>query len=335
MKTFFLAKGCAAGLLEDGKLIRYFNLEKKRGTILRGKITGRNASIGAYSVDIGEAKPALLHDKDVRKKGEMTPVVEVIRDAQGNKASVVSAKITLGGSYVVLTDDDTVGFSKKLSDDARALLLQFAEEHELRGFFYRTAAKDAQGEKILEEYKRLDAIRAKLLRAQNDLAAPRVLYRPRPWSAFADTAERILTDDEAYAREKKGIYLTDLLEDVEIQGALADLTRRVYPLACGGEIVLDTTEALVVFDVNSKGARAENFHTLAKRVNDEAAREIARIIRIRNLGGIVIVDFLREDTQGKRRLHTSMTQLLSGGTSRTVIHGFSDAGLFEITRQRE
>lgn len=335
MKTFFLAKDRAAGLIEDGKLIRYFDLEKKRGTVIRGKITGRNASIGAYFVDIGEEKPALLHDKDVREKGEMTPVVEVIRDAHGNKGSVVSAKITLGGRLVVLTDDDAVGFSKKLSDDDRAALLQFAEEHAMRGFFYRTAAKDAEGNEILEEYKRLDAVREKLLRTKNDLAAPRVLYRPRPWTSFADEADTILTDDEAYAEEKRGTYLIDVLADTGVKGALADLTRREYPLACGAEVVLDMTEALIVFDVNSKGARAESFAALARRVNDEAAREIARIIRIRNLGGIVVVDFLRENHRGKKRLHASMSRSLQGGTSRTVMHGFSDAGLFEITRQRE
>lgn len=335
MKIFFLAKNQAAGLIEDGKLVRYYDLKKKRGTIVRGKITGRNTSISAYSVDIGEEKPALLHDKDVREKGEMTPVVEVIRDAHGDKASVVSAKITLGGRLVVLTDDDTIGFSKKLLDDDRVELLQFAKEHAMRGFFYRTAARNAEGEEILEEYKKLDAIRKKLLRTKNDLAAPHVLYRPRPWLELADEADTILTDDQAYAEEKKGTYIVDVLADTGVKGALADLTRREYPLACGGELVLDITEALVVFDVNSKGARAENFMSLAKRVNDEAAREIARIIRIRNLGGIVVVDFLREDHQGKRRLNASMSHSLQGGTSRTVIHGFSDAGLFEITRQRE
>lgn len=335
MKIFFLAKNRAAGLIEDGKLVRYYDLEKKRGTIVRGKITGRNASIGAYYVDIGEEKPALLHDKDVRHKGEMTPVVEVIRDAHGNKASVVSAKITLGGRLVVLTDDDTVGFSKKLFDEDRAELLQFANSRAMRGFFYRTAAKNAKGEEILEEYKRLDAVREKLLRTKNDLAAPRVLYRPRPWLALADEADTILTDDQAYAAEKRGTYLVDVLADTHVKGALADLTRREYSLACGGELVLDITEALVVFDVNSKGARAESFTALARRVNDEAAREIARIIRIRNLGGIVVVDFLREDHRGKKRLIASMSRSLQGGTSRTVIHGFSDAGLFEITRQRE
>lgn len=335
MKTFFLAKDRAAGLIENGKLVRYYDLEKKRGTIVRGKITGHNASIGAYYVDIGEEKPALLHDKDVGKKGEMTPVVEVIRDVHGDKASVVSAKITLGGRLVVLTDDDTIGFSKKLSDDDRAVLLQFAKEHAMRGFFYRTAAGNAEEEKILEEYRRLDAIREKLLRTQNDLAAPRVLYRPRPWTALADEADTILTDDEAYAEEKRGTYLIDVLLDSGVKGALADLTRREYPLTCGGELVLDITEALIVFDVNSKGARAESFASLARKVNDEAAHEIARIIRIRNLGGIVVIDFLREDYRGKKRLHAVMSRYLQGGTSRTVMHGFSDAGLFEMTRQRE
>lgn len=335
MKTFFLAKNRLAGLIEDGKLTYSSDLTKKRGTILRGKIIGRNTAIDAFYVDIGEEKPALLHDRDVKRRGEMTPIVEVIRDHKGDKASVVSARFTLGGKFVVLVDDESVGFSKKIVGEDLVRLRKFAQNHGMRGFFYRTAAKIAPEEEILIEYEKLHAIRKKLLRERNNLDAPCVLYKPQPWNDFADTADLLMTDDESYASAKNAKHITNVLEDITIKSALCDLSRRTYPLLCGGEIVVDITEALVVFDINSKSARAGNFKALARRVNDEAAREIARIIRIRNLGGILVIDFLREDQNGQNRIRELMTALLKEHTSRIVLHGFSSAGLFEITRQRE
>jgi ribonuclease G len=289
--------------------------------------------------------------------------VQVIKDAIGSKGARLSAQISIAGRMLVfLPQDDHIGISQKIgSQELREQLrarMQLLAGDAGGGFILRTNAEDASDEELAEDIAYLRRTWATIrglaqtqkpgsLLHQDLSLAQRVL---RDLSTEATQAIRIdsglqfdvlqsfgntfmpgaVAKLEHYRGERPIFDLFGIEE--EIARALA---RRV-DLKSGGYLVIDQTEALTTIDVNTGGfVGARNFDDTIFKTNLEAAGAIARQLRLRNLGGIVIADFIdmtREDHQGA--VLAELRKQLARDRARTTVSGFTQLGLVEMTRKR-
>ena len=302
---------------------------------------------------------------DVRRRvspGEEL-LVQVTKDPIGTKGARLSTFITLPARYLVyLPAGDTVAVSTKIEDEAERVRLKSLVA-ELRGeaaggYILRTAAQGATAEALREDMIYLERLwrhvraRAAELPAgalvHEDLPLALRLLRdelsrgvgavrvdsPEVYHAMREFAARFLpavaTRIELYD-ESRPIFALHGVED-EINRALE---RRVM-LKSGGHLVIDQTEAMTTIDVNTGGyVGHRNLEETCFRTNLEAAEAIGRQLRLRNLGGIIIVDFIDMHTEAHRRqILTALERSLAGDRAQTRIVNFSPLGLLEMTRKR-
>ena len=115
---------------------------------------------------------------------------------------------------------------------------------------------------------------------------------------------------------------------------IANLSLRILPLKGGGELVFDTLEALTVIDVNSGNVESRTFKEMAKSVNNQALDEVVRQIRLRNLEGIILIDFLRENRERQEELIFSFRKSFSEDRRQVKVYGFTKTGLLEMIREK-
>ena len=290
-------------------------------------------------------------------------VVQVVKDPSGGKGARLTMQIGIAGRLLVLLpQDDQIGVSQKIPADRRAALrsrLALLAAPERGGFILRTNAEEASDAELAADIAYLRRVwtriaeQAKrqppksLLHQELDLPARvlRDLVGDATRSVQVDareTFERLLAFGREFMpaaavklqhhRGEQPILARHSVDD-EIEKALA---RRVE-LGSGGYLVIDQTEALTTVDVNTGGfTGARNFDDTVLRTNLEAARATARQLRLRNLGGIVIVDFIdmtRAD-HGDAVLDELRKHLARDHVKTTVVGGFSPLGLVELTRRR-
>jgi ribonuclease E len=266
------------------------------------------------------------------------------------------------GRYLVLVpNSDITGISRRLPDDERRRLKQILRtiRPEGNGVIIRTAAEDANEEalaadlaRLLEEWK---TIEKKAKRAK----APAMLYEEPELTVrsvrdlFTDEEFRELVTDSPRVYELVTQYLAgiapDLLPKVRLhQGKLPvfeefhvveqihkGLDRKVW-LSSGGYIVIDRTEAMTVIDVNTgKSVGKTNLEETVVNTNVEAAREVARQLRLRDIGGMIIIDFIDMLLeQNKRKVVEALREEMAKDKTRSQIFDISPLGLLEVTRKR-
>jgi len=291
-------------------------------------------------------------------------LVQVIKDPIGSKGARLSTQVSIAGRLLVyLPQEFHIGISQRIEDEAeRALLrerLQLLLPAEAKGgFIIRTMAETATDKEMLSDIEYLRRIWAGIQDRAQSAAAPALLYQDLNLSLRAlrdianDETDRILVDSRetcqklhAFAQdytlnflERIQLYsgerpLFDLygIED-EIERALA---RRVS-LKSGGYLIIDQTEALTTIDVNTGGfVGGRSFDDTIFKTNLEAAHVIARQLRLRNLGGIIIVDFIdMENDSHRESVLTEFKKALSLDRTRVTVSGFTSLGLVEMTRKR-
>jgi ribonuclease G len=306
-----------------------------------------------------EARPIerLLHD------GQRL-LVQVIKDPIGTKGARLSTQISVAGRLLVyLPQECHIGISQRIGDEAeraqlRERLQQLLPAGETGGFIIRTMAETATDREMLSDIDYLRRTWAGIQERAQSVTAPTLLYQDlglghRVLRDIAnDETERILVDSretchklQAFAQDYTFGFvdriqhysgerpLFDLygIED-EIERALA---RRV-PLKSGGYLIIDQTEALTTVDVNTGGfVGGRNFDDTIFKTNLEAAHVIARQLRLRNLGGIIIVDFIdMENTAHRDAVLTEFRKALALDRTRVTVNGFTTLGLVEMTRKR-
>jgi ribonuclease G len=292
-----------------------------------------------------------------------TLTVQVIKDAIGTKGARLSAQVSIAGRMLVfLPQDNHIGISQKigspeLREKLRARMTVLAGS-DGGGFILRTNAEEASDEELADDIAYLRKTWAKIRERGQSLPAGSLLHQD------LSLAERVLRDlsneqthtiridsqqqhdalrrfGETYmpaTAAKLDLYrgerpIFDLFGiEEEIVRALA---RRVE-LKSGGYLIIDQTEALTTVDVNTGGfVGARNFEDTIFKTNLEAAGAMARQLRLRNLGGIIIADFIdmqREDHQ--QAVLTELRKQLARDRTRTTISGFTQLGLVEMTRKR-
>jgi ribonuclease E len=299
---------------------------------------------------------------DLLEKGKPI-VVQIVREPEGQKGAALTTNLSLAGRYLVLTPfDDTRGVSRKVEDDeTRAALKEIVGKLELPpgcGVIVRTNALDQTRAELQRDFAALMRV---WKRIQNEAMQGRgacLLYSDqdlilRALRDHLDTSvEEVLVDDEG-AFQRADEYMqafmprskTRLVRYTEriplfskygVESQIERIFSRTVPLPSGGSIVVDRTEALTAIDVNSgKSSGSGSHEEMALATNVEAARETARQLRLRDLGGLVVVDFIDlRSPKNKRAVEKAVKDALKADRARSTVGRISPNGLLEINRQR-
>jgi len=287
-------------------------------------------------------------------------MVQVLKDPMGTKGARVTTEITLPGRFLVLMPfSDFVGISRKLAEEERDRLTSIVDPlvPEGVGVIVRTAAagaleKDLQGdlEFLLRLWRRVQA-------QSREGLAPEVVYTEMDLAlrlvrdAFGDTFRRLVVDDKRLY-EKVVSFLRKsaprlvrrvqvhkdkepLFEAYGLGGDIQTAVLREVPLGSGGHITIDKTEALTAIDVNTGSyVGRKNLEDTALRTNLEAASEVARQLRLRDIGGIIVIDFIdMEDARNRQEVVARLTRELERDRTKTRVSEMSRLGLVEMTRK--
>ncbi|MDD4601462.1 Ribonuclease G [bioreactor metagenome] len=344
------------------------------GNIYKGKVKNVLPGMQAVFVDIGHDKNAFLYTGDISPQelkvagggGTLTIgqdiIVQIIKDAIGTKGPRATTNLTVPGRYIVLMPTvDYVGISRRIDKESeRERLKELAGNvrAEGTGLIVRTVAQGKAEEDLKNDaeylYKLWHSLAARARRAQS----PALLYRDVDMvirivrdHLTADIDQLVIDQREAYGRVcdlvktvspelLSKVVLYDGTEDVfnhfGIEKEIDKLGQRCIWLKCGGYIIIDKTEALTVVDVNTgKYVGDSSLEDTVFHTNLEAAAEIARQLRLRDIGGIIIIDFIDMDTdEHKKAILDALEGHLKKDRTKTNVIGLTGLGLVEMTRKK-
>ncbi len=361
-------------LLEDGDLAEV-SIERTHsghivGNIYKGKVQNVLPGMQAVFADIGRDRNAFLYVGDLsggqRGKGEKMTVgreliVQVAKDAIGSKGPRLTTHLTLPGRYVVLMPTvKFLGVSRRIAAaEERKRLKEVAGKvcPQGMGLVVRTVAEGRSEDDLRKDCEYLVNLWQTLTARAKLAKAPALLYRDVDLlirivrDYLGPTVEKLVIDNhEAHSRvvELVKVVSPELLprlelyqgEDIfghyDIEQQLEKLSERRVNLPCGGYIIIDRTEALTVIDVNTgKFVGKTRLADTVFAANLEAAAEIARQIRLRDIGGIIIADFIDMDRdQHKQAVLAALTEHLKKDRTRTNVVGLTGLGLVEMTRKK-
>ncbi len=357
-------------VLEDGELVETLASSRNRqsicGSVYLGRVLNVMPGLSAAFVDIGTDKNAILtepediHEKPVRPGDEI--VVQVTKVPGGEKGATLSRNVKLAGRFSVLMPfSGGASVSKKIDDEkeyARLKQIAYEIKPEGAGIILRTSASGESRQTIREDATRLlgewndltrRALHRKapcLLRDESDL-----IYRAAR-DIFSEEFEEVVFSSEmlynnfcgfvsAFApgllQRVKLVKTENLLALYRIVSQLEKLGQRKIWLKCGGCIVIDRTEAMTVIDVNSaKAVAVKDAESNILKVNMEAADEIVKQMRLRDVGGIIVADFINmKDKTHKNLLLEHLKETAKRDRNRLNVVDITPLGLVEMTRKRK
>ncbi|MGD0321410.1 MAG: Rne/Rng family ribonuclease [Acidimicrobiales bacterium] len=313
--------------------------------------------------DIETASSETLRIEQMLKPGQLI-VCQVTKNPIGAKGARLTQEVSLPGRFVVMVPNSSAfGISKRLDDTERRRLRRIVDDTRPKGhgLIVRTAAEGASREELAGDVERLTAQWEAIEAEANRSNAPGLLYRE------PDLAVRIVREE--FNRDYRGVVIDDLdlfnqvseyvgqvnpelSERVEYYDPIAEnipvferfhvheqlhkaLDRKVW-LPSGGSIIIERTEALTVIDVNTgKNVGTSNLEETVYRNNLEAAEEVARQLRLRDIGGIIVVDFIdMEVRENREKVAAALRAALARDKTRTQVFDISELGLVEMTRKR-
>ncbi|MEO8270265.1 MAG: Rne/Rng family ribonuclease, partial [Aureliella sp.] len=300
--------------------------------------------------------------QEIFRRGDEV-LVQVIKEGIGTKGPTLSTYISIPGRYLVLMPAlGRVGVSRKIEDDKRRrtlrnMLLELNPPKGL-GFIVRTAGQERTQRELSRDMAYLVRLWKVLVKRVRNTPCPTDIYAESDMiirtirDIFTDDIDTIIVDEVgAYERAKEFLQLTmpryvsrlklydsrePLYHKYGLEKEIAKIQRRTVPLKGGGSIVIDPTEALVAIDVNSGSFRTEkSAEENAFQLNMSAAREIARQLRLRDLGGVIVNDFIDMRSESHRRkVERALHDAMRRDRARTKVLRTSPFGLIEMTRQR-
>ncbi|MGE0867775.1 MAG: ribonuclease E/G [Kofleriaceae bacterium] len=301
--------------------------------------------------------------EDLLRPGD-TVVCQVVKDPIGLKGARVTGYISLPGRYsVFMPHVAQVGVSRRIgSDKERRRLRDLVNEVRPKGsgFIVRTAAEDASDQELRDDVDFLARLWAEIAGREQELRGPGLVYADLDLSLRVvrdllreDTSEVVIDDEDQYERVRKFTlaFLPRFAERIKrydsrrpifdhyhIEPALRLAVSRRVPLRSGGSLVIDQGEALTAIDVNTgsfTNTGSGNLEDTVTANNLEACEEVARQLRLRNIGGIIVVDFVDMDKEGNRRkVWDAFQKALAKDRARTNVTKISELGLVEMTRKR-
>lgn len=314
-----------------------------------------------------------IEDDDLLKKSNDLPdisqylsagqeiTVQIIKDQAGEKGPRATTQITLAGRYsVLMPQGDFTAVSKKIEDtDERARLIEIASniKKEPCGIIVRTAAEEVDKDLLEDDIKELQALWQHINKMQQRGKVPRILHAEAGVIGFvlreylSTKAHRILVNDkETYESivsslrdqpdlMKKVRYYNqdyDMLDFYGVRNVISEaLSRRVW-LKSGAYLIFDYTEALTVIDVNTgRFIGKTDMEETALKINLEAAKAVAQQIRLRNISGIIIIDFIdMVKKEHRQELLRALREYVKDDKIHTVVVDMTKLGLVEMTRKK-
>ncbi|MHB1486769.1 MAG: Rne/Rng family ribonuclease [Acidimicrobiales bacterium] len=324
---------------------------------------GRRAGGRARRGQRQQSQPGQARIEQLLRPGQ-TVLCQVTKNPIGAKGARLTQEVSLPGRFVVLIpNSDTYGISKRLGDDERRRLRRILDDIRPpgHGLIVRTAAEGASAEELARDVARLtgqwdhiDSLARRstatlLAYAEPDMAV-RVIREE-----FNQNYRGVVIDDRALYEEVASYVASispDLADRVEYYDPVVEklplferhrvheqlhkaLDRKVW-LPSGGSLIIERTEALTVIDVNTgKNVGTSNLEETVFRNNLEAAEEVARQLRLRDIGGIIVIDFIDMEIRANRdKVAATFRDALARDKTRTQVFDISELGLVEMTRKR-
>ncbi len=323
--------------------------EGKNGVLYAG-------DINYDTEEFGKRRPRI--EKALKPGDDL--LVQVVKDAMGHKGARLTNEISLAGRYLVLAPaSDMRGISRRLPDDERERLRKIVDRirPEGSGVIVRTAAQGASEDDLASDVARLAESWEAIQGRAKGASAPALLHEEPPLEIRvirehlthdfrrlmiddADTHQRVVAYLERTAPElapmvRKYEDELPLFERFHVEDQLRKALDRKVWLPSGGHVVIESTEALHVIDVNTgRFVGHSNLEETVLQNNLEAAEEIARQLRLRDIGGIIVIDFIdMEEAANRTAVLTRLKEHLAKDKTRTQVFDVSNLGLVEMTRK--
>ncbi|MEA3292257.1 MAG: ribonuclease G [Pseudomonadota bacterium] len=389
-----------AAVVENG-MLQEVHIERVRGrgivgNIYKGKVVRVLPGMQAAFVEIGLARTAFLHVRDLISRSlngngngkgggvsgvensepEIPPIdrllrngqellVQVVKDPISTKGARLTTQITIPSrNLVYLPENENIGISQRIQDgDVREFLNSVVETlcknlSARGGFIIRTAAESAQADELRTDMDFLCRAWGRVERRNAEFGAPALIHEDLPLALRVirdlvwENVEKVRIDSrESYAKARQFAQelVPEAAEKIEhypgerpifdlysVEDEIQKALEKKVMLKSGGHLVIDQTEAMTTIDVNTGGyVGRRNLEETIFKTNLEAAQALARQIRLRNIGGIIIVDFIdMEVEEHRRQVQRALERELERDTTRTQLPEMSPLGLVEITRKR-
>ncbi len=323
-----------------------------RGPARRGRDAGRTVT--------DRPKPSI---QDIFKRGQEV-LVQVIKEGIGSKGPTLSTYVSIAGRYLVLMPGlDRVGISRKILDESarRRLRLVFNQLRPPKGlgFIIRTAGVDKTKTELQRDLVYLSRLWQVVARRIKKTKSPAEVYQESDMitrtirDTFTTDIDTIWVDEKRaceHAQEFLQFVMPQQADKIKhfedneplfhrygLEEEIAKINLKKVPLPHGGSIVIEQTEALVAIDVNSGNFRTDsnNAEETAFQINMAAAREIARQLRLRDLGGVIVNDFIdMSEEKHRRTVERALRDAMGRDRARTKVLRISGFGIIEMTRQR-
>ncbi|MFO7686854.1 MAG: Rne/Rng family ribonuclease [Desulfobacterales bacterium] len=296
------------------------------------------------------------------KRGQEV-LVQITKDPIAQKGAMLSTFISLPGRYLVLMPgSDSRGISRKIEDEEERLrlkeIINSLKLPEDFGVIVRTAGTDCNKTQLSRDLNYLMRLWENIKTSVGQEKAPALLYKERNLvlrsirDSFTADVTEILIDDAPVFHEVKNfikiispkhlnivkLYKGDrpLFTKFQLENQIASIFDNRVPLVSGGSIVIEQTEALVAIDVNSgKATQKKSIEETAFQTNLEAAEEIARQLRLRDLGGLIVIDFIdMKDIRSRAEIERAMKTFIKLDKARIKVGRISGFGLMQMSRQR-
>ncbi|ERP90596.1 MULTISPECIES: ribonuclease G [Marinobacter] len=316
--------------------------------------------------DEGGDGPKTVPDIRTLLREGQSLVVQVTKDPIGTKGARLTTQLSIPSRYLVFMPGVShVGISQRIEDETERARLKTlieeaaAEDSDVQGgYIIRTAAEAAQAEELIADMTYLHRLSVSIKERIGKVQAPAVVYQDLPLfirtirDLIRPQTEKVRIDSrESYQRVMEFVreFVTEFADKVEyypgerpifdlysVEDEIQKALSRKVQLKSGGYVIIDQTEAMTTIDINT-GAFVghRNLEETIFKTNLEAARAISRQLRLRNLGGIIIIDFIdMEDPEHQRQVHRMLEKMLERDHAKTKITGVSELGLVEMTRKR-
>jgi ribonuclease E len=298
---------------------------------------------------------------DLLQRGQEL-LVQITKEERGTKGAALTTYVSLAGRFMVIMPGSTTrGVSRKAENDERKELKKAMASFEMAdnvGYIVRTAALNKTSEELERDYRYLIRLYESITDLNQKVKAPALLYKESNLiirsirDYFTTDMEEVLIDDKQVYNEARDFFKMVMPDHVklvklhqerrpifsryQIEDQIETLNRNQVPLPSGGSIVIDPTEALVAIDVNSgKMASEQGVEATATKSNIEAATEVGRQLRLRDLGGLVVIDFIdMRDRKHARQVEQALKKSLANDKARVSVGRISQFGLLEMSRQR-
>ncbi|MFH1019481.1 MAG: Rne/Rng family ribonuclease [Pseudomonadota bacterium] len=382
---------CRLVLLEGGRVESFYvetvSQAQTKGNIYKGRVTAVEANLQAAFVDYGTDKNGFLpfgdihpeyyateaaadtHWKDlpiqnVLSKGQEV-LVEVVKEATGNKGATLTTYLSLPGRYLVLMPgSDSAGISRKIeSEEERNKLREMIESVSIPegiGYIVRTASQEITKTALAQDVRYLLNLWKEIKKKGQTEKTPALLHKEQNIvSRFlrdhftSEIAEILVDAEEALAQVNNFLELLPtaqrkttiaklhkgtqpLFHQYHVEKQIEQIYQPTVPLPSGGSIVINPTEALVAIDVNSgRTGKDKSFEDAIFLANMEAAEELSRQLRLRDLGGLIVVDFIdMRDSKHIREVEKKVRDCMKRDKAKVDFSKISKFGLMQISRQK-